>query len=110
MALLVIDTQFRENYAAHDWDGEGACPQRWKDKGGSSYKIPVEFDQDYEWAEVYVDRILEQVRSKLEWSDDYSEQYILGWHVEADDWLSWFEQSQLEYEGRIHYPEPVLEL
>jgi hypothetical protein len=48
MAILVIDTQFMENYGAHDWDGEGACPQYWKMKGGSSYKVAVEFDKDYE--------------------------------------------------------------
>ena len=34
---LVIYTQFRENYGAHDWDGEGECPQRWKYKGGDTY-------------------------------------------------------------------------
>lgn len=25
--------QYRENYGAHCWDGEGACPQGWKNKG-----------------------------------------------------------------------------
>jgi hypothetical protein len=110
MAILVIDTQFMENYGAHDWDGEGACPQYWKMKGGSSYKVAVEFDKDYEWAEVYVDRILSKVRSELEWADDYSQQYILGWHLEDDDWMSWFEKSQLEYEGKVAYPEPMLEV
>lgn len=25
--------QFMENYGAHDWDGEGECPQYWKCKG-----------------------------------------------------------------------------
>ncbi len=37
--IIVIDTQFMENYGAHDWDGQGECPQRWKMKGGSSYKV-----------------------------------------------------------------------
>jgi len=32
--LLVITTQLQENYGAHDWDGQGACPQYWKFKGG----------------------------------------------------------------------------
>lgn len=31
---LLITTQIQENYGAHDWDGEGACPQYWKFKGG----------------------------------------------------------------------------
>ena len=32
---VVFQTQFRENYGAHNWDGEGECPQHWKSKGGS---------------------------------------------------------------------------
>jgi hypothetical protein len=34
---LVIQTQFKENYGAHDWDGTGECPQYWKFKGGSTF-------------------------------------------------------------------------
>ena len=37
--MIVIRTQYHENYGAHDWDGEGECPQYWKAKGGSEYKI-----------------------------------------------------------------------
>lgn len=110
MATLVIDTQFKENYGAHAWDGEGECPQYWKFKGGSSYKVRVDFDPEYEWAEVYVDRILDAVRGELEWADDYSEQYILGWSLEDNDWLSDYEKSQLEYDGEVMFPEPVLEV
>ena len=36
---LVIQTQIKENYGAHDWDGEGECPQRWKFKGGTTYVV-----------------------------------------------------------------------
>lgn len=36
---LVIYTQIRENYGAHDWDGEGECPQYWKNKGGEVYVV-----------------------------------------------------------------------
>ena len=39
MAMIVIRTQYMENYGAHDWDGTGECPQYWKFKGGSEYKI-----------------------------------------------------------------------
>ena len=37
-----ILTQIRENYAAHDWDGKGECPQYWKNKGGSTYILDEE--------------------------------------------------------------------
>ena len=32
-----IFTQIHENYGAHDWDGKGECPNRWKAKGGTTY-------------------------------------------------------------------------
>ena len=38
---LLITTQTQENYGAHDWDGEGACPQYWKFKGGMDYKYDL---------------------------------------------------------------------
>lgn len=30
---IVIAGQYAENYALDDWNGEGAVPQRWKQKG-----------------------------------------------------------------------------
>lgn len=36
---IVISTQYSENYGAHDWNGEGQCPQHWKYKGGSVYVV-----------------------------------------------------------------------
>tara|TARA_B110000914_G_C15460024_1_gene445368 strand:+ start:482 stop:961 length:480 start_codon:yes stop_codon:yes gene_type:complete len=36
---LVIRTQHEENYGAHNWDGEGECPQRWKFKFGGTYVV-----------------------------------------------------------------------
>lgn len=35
--FIVVHTQHRENYGAHDWDGQGECPQYWKFKGGDTY-------------------------------------------------------------------------
>jgi hypothetical protein len=34
---------------------------------------------------------------------------IIGYSVEADSYLSWFEQSQLDYDGEILFKEPVIE-
>ncbi len=31
---LVVFYQHEENYGAHNWDGEGECPEYWKMKGG----------------------------------------------------------------------------
>jgi len=101
--ILVIDTQFQENYGAHDWDGEGACPQYWKFKGGSSYKVvgvPEGFD---------IDTAVGIVSPEIVRDNDYCREYILGYRMEADDYLSDFERSQLEYDGVITYKEPELQ-
>ena len=39
---LLIHTQYKENYAAHYWDGVGDCPQSWKSKGGHIFEIEVD--------------------------------------------------------------------
>jgi hypothetical protein len=101
--MLVIDTQYKENYGAHNWDGTGECPQYWKFKGGSSYKITgVPLNIDYH-------AVVDMVRSDIEHSDHFSEQYILDWALESDDYLSDFEKSQQEYDGVITVKEPVIE-
>jgi len=102
MAMMVISTQVYENYGAHDWDGKGACPQYWKAKGGHEYKV---LDIDVNRAA----EIFEAVRGRCEENNDHYQEQMLTWSVEADDYLSWFEKSQMEYEGRVAYPEPTIE-
>jgi len=101
--LLVVDTQFMENYGAHAWDGEGACPQYWKFKGGCSYKVtgvPDSFDPEL---------AVSIVSPEIVKDNDYCREFILGYRLEADDWLSDFEQSQLEQDGSVTYPEPTID-
>jgi hypothetical protein len=92
-----------ENYGAHDWDGEGECPQYWKMKGGEDYFI-LNVDTDAE-----ADAAIAQVRGDIEWNDIGSRQYIIGYGLVANDFMTEFEVSQLEYDGRIAYPAKVLE-
>lgn len=99
--MLVIRTQFMENYGAHDWDGTGECPQYWKMKGGSEYKITdvplnIDYQEVVSMANVETDNI-------------GCREYILDWSIESDDYLSWFEKSQLEYDGAIACKEPTIE-
>jgi len=91
-----------ENYGAHDWDGEGECPQYWKMKGGEDYFI-LNVD------ETEVDSAVAQVRGDIEWNDIGSRQYIIGYGLVADNFMTEFEISQLEYDGKIAYPAKVLE-
>ena len=45
----------------------------------------------------------------VEYSNEGAREYILDWSIEGDDYLSWFEKSQLEYDGDIGIKEPVIE-
>jgi len=107
---LHIQTQIQENYGAHDWDGEGECPQHWKFKGGNDYMVAVDAVKAGEFFEKKCEMIVDSVRGQIEENSDYYRENILGWTLVADDFLTDFEQSQLEYDGAIVYPARVLEL
>lgn len=98
MAKLMIFTQVWENYA---WDDRGVlqtgADAYWKPKGGNEYVVR-EFDLNN--PEAAVDR----VRGRIETRSAAFEESVINWSVESDDYLTAFEQSQLEYEGRITYP------
>lgn len=70
---IVIQTQYRENYGAHDWDGEGTCPQYWKYKGGNTYVVEGVGIEDAR-SEGYYDTLFDLVSEK----SDYWEEYVLG--------------------------------
>jgi len=98
MAKLLITTQVYENYGAHDWDGVGECPQYWKAKGGNDYVVKKFKD---------INKVTETVmalRGQIEQDNDGFRETIIGWEVVANDYLTEFEKSQLEYEGSIRYP------
>jgi hypothetical protein len=99
--MLVIDTQDRENYAAHQgFTGE----YYWKMKGGQSYKV-INIPQGADPA-----KIVETFRSDIEDLDnDYYRSEIIDYSLQPDDWMSPFERSQLEYEGALMVTEPTFD-
>lgn len=97
MSKLLITTQVYENYGAHDWDGEGACPQYWKAKGGNDYVVK-KFRNINKATETVM-----ALRGQIESDNEYFREHIIGWEIVADDYLTEFEQSQLDYEGKITY-------
>lgn len=105
MSKILIQTQYCENYAAHDWDGTGECPQYWKMKGGEEYFIPI--PADFPLANVA--ELVKKVEDKVQWENNYSQSTLLGWEVVPDDFMTEFEKNQLEFDGRILFPAKVLE-
>jgi hypothetical protein len=89
MKNLVIYTQYKENYGAHAWDGEGKAPQHWKNKGGSTYV--------YEDVTPYREKKIREngipaLSIFLSHEDDYSSESIIGYKIMpkdekyAEDW------------------------
>ena len=86
---LLITTQVYENYG-----------YRWKPKGGSDYVIK-KFKGDATQAVM-------ALREQIEQDNDAYRETIIGWEIVADNALTEFEQSQLDYEGKITYPSKEL--
>ena len=100
---LLITTQTQENYGAHDWDGEGECPQYWKFKGGEDFFIPK-----FKGGEEAATMAVMALRGQIEEDNQYFRRQIIGWSIVANDYMTEFEKSQLEYEGKITYPSKEL--
>ena len=76
---VVIQTQHRENYAAHDWSGEGECPQGWKYKGGDTYVVEgVTLDQ------ARGTEFWDQCAAAITSSNDYYEEYVIDSYLVDD--------------------------
>jgi len=104
---LHIQCQYMENYGAHDWDGEGECPQYWKFKGGEDYFYPLGPNGRSKEA---LNELFAYFRKEVEWDEIGSRQYVVGWEVVEDDFMTEYERSQLEYEGRVIFPAKILTL
>ena len=73
----------------------------WKSKGGNTYHVTdIPCPADYQ---VIVDA------AGVEVNNEMFHEYIIDWSIAEDDYMSQFEQDQLEYEGRIIYPDPRIE-
>lgn len=85
---LVIHTQIRENYGAHDWDGQGECPQRWKCKGGNTYVV-------LNLTENQIDKIVDggipTITSLISEDNDYYNEYVLSHSIVDNDDTPWDE-------------------
>ena len=97
MTKLVIYTQVYENY------GDADQPH-WKAKGGGDYFVRNVDECDM------VDVIVDRVRGQIECNNEMFREYIIGWRVVADDYLTEFERNQILWDGKITYPAQELEI
>lgn len=114
---LIIDTQHRENYAAHDWDGEGQAPQYWKNKGGSTYVV-----ENLSSAQVSKIRKngIPTLSKLIERSDEFFQEFILRFFFVDDvvaprddyeaPWILKYENSNwIATRKPTHWAKPVVE-
>ena len=100
--ILVIGTQHYENYAWVDGELQTGKDAYWKAKGGDCIKVTgLTGDED-------LDAVVDCVRHKIESRDDGFIVEIIGYRLEQDGWMSDFEKSQLEYDGKIACCEPEI--
>ena len=90
MAKLIITTQVLENYGTED-------NPYWKAKGGEDYVVKNFRDFNR------VNEVVMALRSQIEIDNPFCQEYIAGWEVVADDYLTEFERSQLQFEGKVSY-------
>jgi len=86
---LLINTQVYENYG-----------YRWKPKGGCDYSYAL--GSAGRSSEALLE-LITALRKQIEQDNEGFREYIINWKVVADDYLTEFEQSQLDYEGVIRY-------
>jgi hypothetical protein len=83
MSKLVINTQYRENYAAHNEDFvPGVSADHWKFKGGSTYVVENIMPAQAMKIGVHGIPNLEKL---VTYSNPGSEEYILDYEVVEDD-------------------------
>ena len=95
---LVIDTQHRENYGAHTWDGKGACPQYWKCKGGETYVVENLTSKQVSKIEA---EGIPTLTSLIETYNHGFEEFVIGFKIVADDKViceEWETPFTLSYE------------
>jgi hypothetical protein len=105
MAKILIQTQDYENYAWVDGELQTGPDAYWKAKGGQDYFI-TNFTGNEEQATATV----MAMRDDIEVANDAFVSTIIGWTIVSDDYMTEFEKSQLEYEGKIRFPAKVLEM
>jgi hypothetical protein len=100
----IFYTQVFENYA---WREDGSigtgADAYFKAKGGDEYVV-LNVDRSA------MSRILAEVKAKVEVSNDYFKETVVDFELVEDDYLTWYEREQLEYDGSIAFSPKELEM
>jgi hypothetical protein len=90
---FVIHTQYMENYG-----------YKWKPKGGQTIVItdcPELAAEEQDTLLALADK-----RLTITYTNEASKEYIISSSLQPDEWISEFEQDQLNFEGEIRFKDP----
>lgn len=108
---IVIITGIRENYGAHCWDGEGTCPQYWKNKGGEEYHVHLgSSNQLLQLGGKGIAAKVQQAADKIQRNDDYWQEWIIDWAIIPYNTLTQGEQDAKEAEKDGYKYDPIARL
>jgi hypothetical protein len=101
---LMVTTQVYENY------GSSMVPH-WKAKGGETYCVArISYSEaaelGYSGLSVLVNDLSKKhgiVVNAFEDDDCNYEEYVIDWSLEEDDFITYDEKLQLEFDGKITY-------
>lgn len=92
--LVNIYAQIEENYGAHNWDGQGECPQYWKKKGTQMFQVNI--DVDYLMYDE--ERSLNAFNSLLQDESNVAYRYTYSDHE-----IVWHEPTKLDDDKFLEY-------
>ena len=73
---LVINTQYRENYASHDEDFvPGVSADAWKFKGGTTYVVPYFKDSEN------ITQVMKTLSNLITYGNSGSEEYVIDYNI-----------------------------
>ena len=105
MKTLIIQTQYRENYAAHNRDYEhGVDEPHWKFKGGTTYYVSDLTERDINYI---AHNGIPSLTALIEFSNEASEEYILNWEIVDDGPYAHCEKWETPVEFYYHRDEDI---
>ena len=96
--VLFIQTQYKENYGAHAWDGKGECPQYWKFKGGEEIILSKTLSLEEALDADYIQEVVDQHKPYIEYKSECSEEYVISHDIEQySDWVKRHKKAEKEW-------------
>lgn len=114
---VCVTTAYRENYGAHDWDGEGACPQYWKNKGSNERVVEVADAVFAAMSDSEVTAIMTALAAKATFANDYESESVIdtglyptGCHTPVESEFESYLANGIttEDERRFYLPKVIL--